>query len=37
MTEANIAVVVDLKTLYKNDTAKKIILVIGNTIVSPGN
>ena len=28
MTEANIAVVVDLKMLYKNDTAKNIILVM---------
>jgi len=36
ITVASIALVHDLNTLYKNALAKKIILVTGNTIISPG-
>ena len=36
-TETNIAIVVNLNTLYKNDIAKKIILVMDNIIISPSD
>jgi len=36
-TEANIASVVNLNTVYKNDIAKKIILVVDNIIISPSD
>jgi hypothetical protein len=35
MTDASIAIVVDLNTLYKNEIAKKIILVKSNIMISP--
>jgi len=33
-TEANMDIVVDLNTLYKNPTPKKIILIMGETAIS---
>jgi len=36
-TEVNIASVANLNTLYKNDVAKKIILVVDNIIISPND
>jgi len=36
-TETNIAIVVNLNTLYKNDIAKKIILLMDNIIISPSD
>jgi len=36
-TETNIASVVNLNTVYKNDIAKKIILEVDNIIISPSN